>query len=272
MTDRYVLFGNPVSHSKSPMIHMAFAAQFGEDMEYGLIEAEPGGFADALARFVASGGKGANITTPFKLDAAAAADELREAAALAGAANCLKFEAGRVIAENFDGVGVVRDIEVNQGVPLAGKRVLMLGAGGAARGAALPILMAGPTEFVLANRSPDKAHAIARELAHKGAITACSFGDVSGKFDVVINATSTGLTGAAPDISGTAFDGATLAYEMTYGRGMTPFLRLAAAGGATRLADGVGMLVEQAAEAFAWWRGKRPATGDLIAELTVPLA
>jgi len=253
------------------MIHMSFAEQFGEAMSYGLIEPPVGGFATALADFIAEGGKGANVTAPFKLDAFTAATERREAAALAGAVNCLRFDGRRIIGENFDGIGLVRDIEANLGLTVRGRRVLMLGAGGAARGAALPILAAGPAELVLANRSAERAHAIRDELAGRGTILSCALGEVAGAFDIVINATSTGLEGAAPAVPGTAFAGAALAYEMTYGRGLTPFLKLARENGATGLADGVGMLVEQAAEAFAWWRGKRPDTAAIIAKLTVPL-
>lgn len=250
---------------------MAFAAQFGEDMEYGLIEPRVGDFDAALARFVADGGRGANFTTPFKFAALEAATERRPAARIAGAANCLKFEGGAIIAENFDGIGLTRDIEVNLGCPLADKRVLMLGAGGAARGAALPFLAAGPAEFVIANRNVAKAQAIRDELAGHGEIGACGYDALTGGFDIVVNATSTGLTGEAQPVPAWVFEGTALAYEMSYARGLTPFLAMARQGGAARIADGVGMLVEQAAEAFAWWRGKRPDTAAIIAELTVPL-
>lgn len=271
MTDRYAVFGNPLSHTMSPRIHSAFAAQFGEDMTYEAIEAPVDGFEDAVRAFIAKGGKGINVTVPFKVRAEAMADESLEAANICGASNCLKFEGDRIIADNFDGVGLVRDIENNLGVELKGKRVLFAGAGGATRGALGPFLEAGVAEICIANRTVEKAEAVAQLLGPRGSLHACGYNAISHGFDVVLNATSASLTGACPPVPPVAFEGAALAYEMVYGKGKTPFLMLAEDSGAEEIADGVGMLVEQAAEAFAWWRGRRPDTAPVIAELSVPL-
>lgn len=271
MTDRYAVFGNPVGQSKSPLIHNAFAEQFGEDMTYEKIEAPLDGFADAVRRFLDAGGKGLNITVPFKVEAAALADERREAAEICGASNCLKLENGRLIAENFDGIGLVRDIEANLGVSLAGKRVLFAGAGGATRGAVAPFLDASVSEFVIANRTVAKAEEIRDLMAGRGPVLACGYETVTGRFDLVLNSTSASLSGTALPIPAQAFEGCALAYDLAYGKGKTPFLQLAEASGAARIVDGVGMLVEQAAEAFLWWRGKRPETTSIIEKLTIPL-
>lgn len=278
MTDRYAVIGHPIAHSKSPLIHGLFAESLGQDMRYEAIDggADAGGFERALATFRAAGGKGMNVTLPFKLQALAAADEASEDARLAGAANALHFEGGRTLARNFDGIGLVRDIEVNLGVPLQGRRVLLLGAGGATRGALLPLARAGAARILIANRTPAKAVELARELApHLGgcAIEGGGFGELAAGdvFDVVINATAASLSGEAPAVPASAFAPGALAYDMVYGKGLTPFLKLARDGAAARLADGVGMLVEQAAEAFAWWRGARPDTRAVLARLTVPL-
>lgn len=267
MTDRYVLFGNPIRHSRSPAIHMAFARSAGQDIDYAIAELPPEGFEEGVAAFRAAGGRGANVTAPFKLRAIALANERSPAAEMAGAANCLTFTGAGIRADNFDGVGLVRDIEANLGVPLAGLRVLLLGAGGAARGAALPILDAGPSELVIANRHPERAAEIRARLAGHANVAAVAPEDITGAFDVVLNATSASLTGERPAIPDAAFRGATLAYDLSYAKGMTPFLQKAHADGARLLSDGVGMLVEQAAEAFALWRGIRPETGAVIAAI-----
>lgn len=279
MPDRYAVIGHPIAHSKSPFIHGLFAQATGQDMVYEAIDggAEPGGFERALAAFRAAGGRGMNVTLPFKLAALAVADSASEDARLAGAANTLSFEGGRIEARNTDGIGLVRDIEANLGLPLAGRRVLLLGAGGATRGAVLPIARAGAARIVIANRTADKAEALAAELApHLGGVPLVGCGlaalGTQGAFDVVINATSASLDGQAPAVPAGAFAPGALAYDMVYGKGLTPFLRLARQAGCARLADGVGMLVEQAAEAFAAWRGVRPDTREALARLTVPLA
>lgn len=276
MTDRYAVIGNPIGHTKSPLIHGLFAQATGQDMAYTAIDGPlvpQRGFEAAVLAFRDGGGRGMNVTAPFKLRAFEMADERSERAALAGAANALMFSDGRILAENFDGVGLLRDIEVNLGLPLAGRRVLMLGAGGAARGALLPFLAAGPVELVLANRDLDKAAALARQVGPKGRVRACGYSELegSGRFDLVLNATSASLTGALAPVPPSVFDPEGTAYELAYGKGLTPFLRLARNAGVRGVADGVGMLVEQAAEAFAWWRGVRPATDAVIDRLTVPL-
>ncbi len=271
MTCRYALIGNPVGHSKSPAIHMAFAAATGQDMSYEALLAPLDGFAAAADAFRAAGGRGLNVTVPFKLDAAAYADRLLDRARQAGAVNALRFDSGAADADNFDGIGLVRDIVANLGCPLQGRRVLVLGAGGAARGAILPILEQRPAEVVIANREPGRAAELARHFAPHGPVSAAGQGGPQGGFGVVVNATSASLHGALPGIAAPAFAPGCLAYDMAYGMGLTAFLRLARDAGAGRLADGVGMLVEQAAEAFAWWRGVRPDTQAVIAAMTVPL-
>lgn len=272
MTDRYAVIGNPIGFSKSPLIHGMFAQATGQTMEYTKIEGPLGGFNQAVDAFRAQGAKGMNITAPFKLDAFAYATEHSEAAKLAGAANAMKFEGDRVLAENFDGVGLVRDVVNNLRTPLKGKRVLLLGAGGAARGALLPFLKEQPARLVIANRTLSKAQELAAIGITQGNVRACDYTDLKGEsFDVVFNATSASLRAELPPVPTTVFGADCLAYELAYGKGLTPFLRLAQNAGAKTLADGVGMLAEQAAEAFAWWRGIRPDTRAVIETLTVPL-
>ena len=273
MTDRYAVIGNPIGHSKSPLIHGTFAQDSGQDLEYIAIEGPLDGFETAVRTFRAEGGRGMNVTAPFKVRALSLATDRLPRAQLAGAANALKFDGDRIDADNFDGVGLVNDIQRNLSVPLAGTRVLILGAGGAARGATLPILAQKPRALVIANRSIDKARALAAEVADDGEVVGCGYGDIGDdRYDVVINATSASLKGELPPVPSTVFGAGTLAYEMVYGKGLTPFLRLASNAGVKRVADGVGMLVEQAAEAFSWWRGVRPETRTLIDRLTIPLA
>jgi len=276
MTDQYAVIGNPIGHTKSPLIHGLFAQETQQDMSYTAIEGpvEPqDAFAGAVHTFVAAGGKGMNVTAPFKLKAFAIADERSERAALAGAANALSFKDGRIVAENFDGVGLVRDIEVNLSLPMAGKRVLVLGAGGAVRGALLPFIAARPAELVIANRDVSKVKALVAQVAAGSPLVACGYGELEtmGRFDLVVNATSASLTGELPPVPPSVFSPAGVAYELAYGKRLTPFLRLARNAGVLGIADGVGMLVEQAAEAFAWWRGVRPQTHAVIDRLTVPL-
>ncbi|KVW81239.1 shikimate dehydrogenase [Burkholderia ubonensis] len=275
MTDQYAVIGNPIGHTKSPLIHGLFAQETRQDISYTAIEGpiEPAGtFAAVVRAFFEDGGKGINVTAPFKLDAFAMSDERSERAMLAGAANALKFDGGRILADNFDGIGLVRDIEANLHLPMAGKRVLVLGAGGAARGALLPFLEAAPAELVIANRDIDKARALAAQVAGRGSLVAVSYADLArmGRFDLVVNATSASLTGDLPPVPPSVFSPAGTAYELAYGKRLTPFLRLAKNAGVHGIADGVGMLVEQAAEAFAWWRGVRPETSSVIDRLAVP--
>jgi shikimate dehydrogenase len=272
MTDRYAVFGNPLSHTKSPLIHMTFARETGEDIDYGKIEAPLDGFGASVETFRGAGGRGINITAPFKLEAHALATRRMPRAEYAGAANCLKFEGDEVIAENFDGIGLVRDIQHNLGVSLAGKRVLMLGAGGAARGAMVPILEAGPSRLTIVNRTRSKADALQHQFARFGKVDVKNGDEVdSSNYDVVLNATSASLRGELPHFAAGAVAPGSLVYEFAYGKGLTPFLQFTRTAGAGQMADGVGMLVEQAAEAFEWWRGTRPDTRPLIADLTIPL-
>jgi shikimate dehydrogenase len=272
MTDRYAVIGNPIGHSKSPMIHSTFAKETAQDIEYTAIEGPLGRFVDAANAFQSIGGKGMNVTAPFKIDAFAYANERSERAQLAGAANALKFENGRVWADNFDGVGLVRDVVHNLQEPVQGKRILMLGAGGAARGALLPFLAERPTKLVVANRTLDKAKELERIGSEYGNVIGCGYEDLQGQhFDMVFNATSASLRGELPPVPTTVFEETVMVYELAYGKGLTPFLRLARSVGVRGLADGVGMLAEQAAEAFAWWRGVRPSTAAVIDKLAIPL-
>ena len=273
-TSHYAVIGNPIAQSKSPLIHGMFAQATQQDLEYTRIEGN--NFAADVDAFRAKGGRGLNITAPFKLEAFAYATERSERAQLAGAANCMKFDGARVIAENFDGVGLVRDVVHNLKTPLAGKRVLILGAGGAARGALLPFLAEKPAQLVIANRHVDTAQALADIGNGAGgsnrAVNACTYAELEGQtFDIVFNATSASLKGELPPVPASVFVGCSLAYELAYGKGLTPFLRMAHNAGVKKIADGVGMLAEQAAEAFDWWRGVRPDTAAVIEKITVPL-
>jgi shikimate dehydrogenase len=272
MTDRYALFGNPLGHTKSPRIHNAFAAQTGQDLRYEAIEAPIGGFRAAVDAFRAAGGRGINVTLPFKLEACAYATDLEGRARIAGAVNCIKFEGEHALADNFDGLGLVNDIQRNLGFSMQGRRVLLLGAGGAARGAMLPFLEQQPEFLVVANRTVSKASALGERFASYGQLATGGYGDLRGQaFDVVVNATSASLRGELPPVPQSAFSPGALAYDLVYGKGLTPFLRLARDAGAGRIADGAGMLVEQAAEAFVWWRGVRPDTRAMIESISVPL-
>jgi len=261
--DRYAVFGNPISHSKSPFIHARFAEQTGEALEYEALLARREGFAAAVADFRAAGGRGANVTLPFKLEAFALADRRSTHAEAAGAANTLIFDARGITADNTDGIGLVRDLH-HLGCELEGCRVLLLGAGGAARGALLPLLAEAPSALTIANRTPEKAVALATQFQPEGracALLGCGFDGLRGTtFDVVINATSSSLSDDAPPLPAGVYAPGALAYDMMYGRDETRFMRAARALGAERLADGLGMLVEQAAESFFLWRGVRPET------------
>ncbi len=275
MTDRYAVVGNPIGHSKSPLIHSAFARQTGQDIEYVAVAVPLGGFAAAADAARASGMRGWNVTVPFKLDAYAYAGTLQDAARRAGAVNALSFEGAGATGANFDGTGLVADLVRNLGFGIRGRHVLLLGAGGAARGALMPLLAQCPSMLVLANRTVAKASLLAEEFASAGPLIATGYdgldGVHAGPYDIVVNATSASLLGEVPDLSGRIFGPDCLAYDMVYGQGLTPFLRLARDAGVKHLADGVGMLVEQAAEAFEWWRGVRPDTRPVIRALTVPL-
>lgn len=275
--DRYAVIGHPIGHSKSPLIHSAFAQATGQALVYTAIESPLDGFAATVDTFRAASGKGVNVTVPFKLEAFAYADECSPQARAAGAANALKFEHDRCLAENFDGIGLVRDITHNLGQAVAGRRVLLVGAGGASRGAILPLLEQGPARLFVANRTAGKAQELVQSFIAQGAASAQLEGggytDLTphDRFDIIINATSASLSAELPPLPAHLFMSDGLAYDMVYGKGLTPFLRLAQQAHVRHVADGVGMLVEQAAEAFAWWRGVRPETPPVIRSITVPL-
>lgn len=271
MTDRYAVVGNPVAHSKSPLIHAAFARQTGQDIEYGRLLAPLDDFRTTVDAFRRAGGRGLNVTVPFKLEAYALADIRSERALDAEAVNTLKFEGERVFGDNTDGVGLVRDLEVNLGFALAAKRVLLMGAGGAAQGVLGPLLAAMPAALVVGNRTVEKAQRLVERVRAPGGGVdpqASAYADLNGKaFDLVINATSASLSDTVPELPAGTFASGSLAYDMMYGKGLTPFLALAQGQGAQCLADGLGMLVEQAAESFYIWRGVRPQTAPVIAQL-----
>ncbi|HET7197048.1 MAG TPA: shikimate dehydrogenase [Burkholderiales bacterium] len=262
MADRYAVIGHPVAHSRSPSIHARFARATGQDLEYGRIDAPAGRFEAAVAEFRRAGGKGLNVTLPHKEAAFRLCAERSARAEAAGAVNTLIL-GERIVGDNTDGAGLVRDIEANEGYRLAGRTALLLGAGGAAQGVAGALLEAGVARLVIANRTVDKARALAARLA---AASACGYAELAGqRFELVINATSAGLQDAALPLPPGFFASGMLAYDMVYGRD-TPFLRAARAAG-SRTRDGLGMLVEQAAESFLLWRGVRPETRAVLAEL-----
>jgi shikimate dehydrogenase len=265
MTDAYAVFGNPISHSKSPLIHAEFARQTGQDIQYAALLAPLDGFRAAVLAFRDSGGCGANVTVPFKEEAWTLATRRSERAERAGAVNTLKFDGGEILGDNTDGAGLVRDLTGNLAVRLAGRRILLMGAGGAARGVIQPLLQQGPAALYIANRTADKAAAMATQFSGLGEVAGGGYDGLSGPFDVVVNATAASLSGELPPLPAAVFAANTLAYDMMYGRD-TPFLAFARAAGA-RTADGLGMLVEQAAESFLLWRGVRPQTGPVIAML-----
>jgi shikimate dehydrogenase len=263
MTDQYAVIGNPVAHSKSPWIHAEFARQTRQDLDYGRIEAPLDGFARAVDAFRAAGGRGANVTLPFKAEACRYATHLTARARAAQAVNTLRFEAADVLGDNTDGVGLVTDLERNLERAIEGKRVLLMGAGGAARGVVQPILERRPALLRIANRTAHRAQQLAGQFPN---VRGGSFQELAGAaFDLLINATSAGLAGEAPPLPPGVFAAGALGYDMVYGRD-TPFLALARAAGAAAC-DGSGMLVEQAAESFLLWRGVRPDTAPVLAAL-----
>ena len=269
MTDRYAVFGNPVAHSRSPRIHALFAQQTGEDIAYDAILAPLDDFAGAVRDFAQAGGRGANVTLPFKEEAFRLCGQRTARAEAAGAVNtmviAIEDDTLHLVGDNTDGAGLVRDIAHNLGTGIAGQRVLLLGAGGAARGAILPLLHESPQSLTIANRTFDKAKKLAETFAAEAhaLLDACTFEALAARrFDIVINATSAGLADAALPLPDGIFAGGCLAYDMLYGRD-TPFMQQARAAGA-QVSDGLGMLVEQAAESFALWRGVRPDTAPVL--------
>ncbi|QJQ94496.1 MULTISPECIES: shikimate dehydrogenase [Halomonadaceae] len=266
MNDRYAVFGHPIGHSKSPAIHAAFAEQTRQEIDYRAIEAPLDGFTEAWRNFAASGGHGANVTVPFKEEAFRLCDTLSGRARRAGAVNTLVLgKNGLTYGDTTDGVGLVRDLE-RHAVPLAGGRVLVLGAGGAVRGILEPLLEKGPASITLVNRTPQKAERLAEDFADLGAIQGAGFDAVTGRYDVVINGTSASLAGDLPPLPDALFAEHATAYDMMYGAEPTVFLRWAGERGA-RCIDGLGMLVEQAAESFFQWRNARPDTAPVMEAL-----
>ncbi len=270
--DRYGVMGNPVAHSKSPWIHARFAQLTGQTLTYEAWLVPLDGFASAVQALRAKGGRGCNVTVPFKFEAAALPGmRLSERATLAGACNTLRLDGESLFGDNTDGVGLVRDITVNAGVPLAGRRILLVGAGGAGAGVLGPLLQAGPAALIIANRSPDKAHALAARHAnlarqHGVALSACGLDDVGTAYDIVINASASSLTGKSAPIAPTALRAGTLACDLMYGPRAQAFLDWARQHGA-QARDGLGMLVEQAAESFSIWRGVMPPASQVLSEL-----
>lgn len=268
MTDFYAVIGNPVAHSKSPLIHAEFARQTGQDISYTAILAPLDEFAATVHEFIRRCGKGANVTVPFKQEAWKLADNLTERAARAQAVNTLRFDNSVIFGDNTDGAGLVRDIEENLGFPIKGKHVLLMGAGGAARGVLLPLLNQHPVSLTIVNRTPERAHELRQQFASCGNLRCCGYPELAGQqFNLVINATSSSLKEELPPLPDDIFAEGALAYDMMYGKGLTPFLTFAKHRGAAVLADGAGMLVEQAAESFYIWRGVRPLTRPVIALL-----
>ena len=265
---RYAVVGNPIEHSLSPRIHMAFADQTGEGLVYDRLLAPLEGFHQTVADFFDGGGAGLNVTVPFKQQAWEMAERHQPRAARAGAVNTLWRDAeGALVGDNTDGAGLVRDLQVNHGVTLAGSRVLVLGAGGAVRGILEPFLAENPFEVVIANRTLARAHQLRDLFGESGAIAASTFEDLAGPFDLIINGTSASLQGDLPPLPGGLITQATVCYDMMYSQGETAFNAWARQQGAARCLDGLGMLVEQAAESFLQWRGVRPETHPVMAML-----
>ncbi len=261
----YAVFGNPIAHSKSPEIHLAFAAQFGIDLQYERLLAEEGKFAPHAMRFFELG-LGANVTVPFKQEALQFADELSEAARVAGAVNTLSRQSGLIKGDNTDGFGLVNDIQENYCIPFADKNILILGAGGATRGVLLPIAHEQPKHITIVNRTEEKAQLLADEFSPYASMQALSFDALNEQgepFDIIINATSASLSGEQLNLSANLFDYDTFAYDMMYSKDPTPFMQFASESGAVAF-DGLGMLVEQAAKSFEIWHGVMPETQRVI--------
>lgn len=269
--DRYAVIGNPIAHSLSPQIHRRFAEQTGEAIAYEALLAPVDGFRECVTRFFAQGARGANVTLPFKVEAFELAHEASDRARLAGAANFLAADGARIRADNTDGAGLVRDLAHNVGLPLAGARVLLLGAGGAARGVVAPLLESGVARIVIANRTLARAEELARQFAHLGEVRACALESIpESRYDLVVNATSTSTHGTMLALPRELLHAGVLAYDMAYGEKARGFVQHARESGA-RACDGLGMLVEQAAESFELWRGIRPLTAPVLAELRAHL-
>lgn len=271
--DRYVVFGNPIGHSKSPLIHRLFAEQTAQQLDYSTSLAPLDDFSDFAKTFFLEG-RGANVTVPFKEEAYRLANSLTARAQRAGAVNTLsKLADGTLLGDNTDGAGLVRDLTVNAGFSLKGKRILLLGAGGAVRGALEPLLAEQPASVIIANRTVEKAELLAELFADLGPVSASGFDWLQESVDLIINATSASLSGDVPPIASSLIEpGRTFCYDMMYAKDPTPFCRWATQHGAAVSMDGLGMLVEQAAEAFFLWRDVRPSSAPVLAELRRQLA
>lgn len=266
--DRYALVGHPVEHSRSPLIHTVFARQTGQRMTYELIDAEPAAFETAVRGFGAAGGKGLNVTVPHKEAAFALCAEHGVAATVAGAVNTISIVEGGLRGDNTDGAGFIRDVTVNLRQGLAGARIVVLGAGGAARGIIGPLLHEKPSEVTIANRTKGRAEEAVAKF-QSTALVARSFAELAEQapFDVLINATSAGLKGEPPPFPASLVGPDSFCYDLVYGSSDTPFVAWAKTHGAARAVHGWGMLVEQAAESFAIWRGVRPDTKPLLRQM-----
>ena len=270
--DRYAVVGHPVKHSRSPIIQQFFAQETGENMSYGLLDASPDDFEVVVRGFGASGGKGLNITVPHKQAAFGLATELGQAAVCSGAVNTLTFRTdGTIRGDNTDGIGFMKDLTVNQAQKIAGKRILILGAGGATRGILAPLLDAEPAEVLLANRTLERALTLVKEFETTIDFSACSFEDLAERepFEIVINATSAGVRGENPPFPPSCVSSISFCYDLTYGLEGTPFNAWARKHGSERTVQGWGMLVEQAAASFEIWRGTRPDTADILSKISV---
>jgi shikimate dehydrogenase len=267
--DRYAVFGNPIKHSKSPQIHALFAEQSRQSLSYTAELAEPGQFDIAVKNFIANNGKGLNITVPFKEDAWRLADLHSERARRAGAVNTLKLEPdGSLYGDTTDGIGLVHDLIQNHHVQLKGKTILIIGAGGAVRGVLEAILQQQPAALLIANRTREKAIRLADDFSDLGNISGCGLDEIKDRsFDIVINGTSASLQGDLPAIPGTVFSSQACSYDMMYAAQATVFMQWSKDNGAARIFDGLGMLVEQAAEAFYIWRGVKPETTSVIKQI-----
>ncbi|WED21804.1 shikimate dehydrogenase [Vibrio sp. JC009] len=265
--EQYLVFGNPISQSKSPFIHTLFARQTMQNMVYATAQPEVDAFQESAKAFFEQGGKGCNITVPFKEDAFKFADRLTERAQLAGAVNTLKkLDDGEIIGDNTDGEGLVQDLLQYQ-VPLKGVRILIIGAGGAARGVIKPLLDKEPAELVITNRTFEKAQTLEEMFQPYGNVKAVPMESINESFDVIINSTSASLHKQLPDISAAIFCETSVSYDMMYGAGITTFSQWAMDSGVAKAYDGLGMLVGQAAESFMLWRGIRPGTKQILREL-----
>ena len=269
--DRYGVMGYPVSHSRSPVIHRLFALQTGENIQYELLQVTPEKLEAAVRQFQRTGGKGLNVTVPHKAEVAKLCDHLSERAATAGAVNTMSFRDGEIHGENTDGIGLLRDLAINHNFGIEGANILILGAGGATRGIVGPLLEMQPASLRIANRTIDKAEALAQHFSRSGPVTACRFNviPVTEKYDLVINATSAGVKGDTPPYPEAAVAPDTFCYDLSYGLSPTPFSVWAREQGAERSVMGWGMLVEQAAESFHIWRGVRPDTAPVLRQMKI---